>query len=112
MLSVNVCVTLTVCHQVTYVRVCEMLLPGGGDAVVSGVDEPVCGVNSVMTTGELDVCGCDSLESGEIGDVVSVDDVVAYGDDPRLPDAIRVGGRLSVVGDIFVSDSGVPRSDR
>ena len=70
------------------VRVGEMSLSGGGDAVVSGVDESVCcvnsvladgildlsdvdtvvsgvdecvgGVSSVMTAGELDVCGCDS----------------------------------------------------
>ena len=65
------------------VRVCDMSLSGGGDAVVSGVDEPVCGVSSVMTAGELDVCGCDSLVSDETGHVVSVDDVFAYGDDPR-----------------------------
>ena len=31
------------------------------DAVVSGVDEPVCGVSSVMTAVELDVCFCSSL---------------------------------------------------
>ena len=37
------------------VRVGERSLSGGGDAVVSGVDEPVCGVGSVMTAGELDV---------------------------------------------------------
>ena len=35
----------------------EMSLPGGGDTVVSGVDEPVCGVSSVRTASELDVCG-------------------------------------------------------
>ena len=51
----------------------------GGDTVVSGVDEYVCGVSSIMTADELDVCGCDSVVSGE---VVSVDDVVACGDDP------------------------------
>ena len=47
----------------------------------------MCGVNSVMTADELDVCGCDSLVSDEAGDsssvevVVSVDDVVACDDD-------------------------------
>ena len=70
----------------------------GGDAVVSGADEPVCGVSSVMTAGELDVFGYDSVVSDETGEVVSVDDVVACGDDPLLLNAVRVGGRLSVVG--------------
>ena len=54
-----------------------MLCPGGGDAIVSGVDEPVCSVSSVMTAGELVVCGCGSLVSDKTGDVVSLDDVVA-----------------------------------
>ena len=35
---------------------------------MSGVDEPVCGVSSVMTAGALDVCGCGSLVSDETGD--------------------------------------------
>ena len=39
------------------VRVREMSLSGGGDAVVSGVDESVCGVNSVLADGILDLCG-------------------------------------------------------
>ena len=54
-----------------------------------------------MTTGELDVCGCDSLVSDGPGDssgVEVVDDVVACGDDTLLPDAFRVDGWLSVVG--------------
>ena len=78
------------------VRVGEMSLSGGGDAVVSGVDESVsyvnsvladgvldlcgvdtvvsgvdeyvCGVSSIMTADELDVCGCDSLVSDGAGD--------------------------------------------
>ena len=87
------------------VRVGEMMLSEGGDAVVSGVDVPVCGVRSVLTAGELDVCCCGSLVSDETGDV-SVDDVVAGVDDPLLPDAVRAGGRLSVVGDTLVCDSG------
>ena len=119
------------------VRVSDMSLSGGGDAVVLGVDgsvcgvnpvladsilnlcgidtvvysvdEPVCGDNSVVTTGEFDVCVCGSLLSDENGDVVSV---VACGDDPLLPDAVRVGGRLSVIGDTLVCDSGIARSGR
>ena len=112
------------------VHVEEMSLSGGGDAVVSGVDESVCYVHSVladsildmcgvdtvasgvdeyvcrvssiMTADELDVCGCDSVVSDETGEVVSVDDVVACGDDPLSPDAVRVVDRLSVVGDTLV----------
>ena len=90
----------------------------GIDTVVSDVDDPVCCGSSVMTDGELDVCGCDCLVSDEAGDssgvevVVSVDDVVACGDDPLLPEGIPVGGRLSVVGDTLVCDSGVTRSGK
>ena len=40
----------------TVVRVGEKSLSRGGDAVVSGVDEPVWGVSSVMTADEFDVC--------------------------------------------------------
>ena len=92
------------------VRVGEMMLSEGGDAVVSGVDVPVCGVRSVLTAGELDVCCCGSLVTDETGDVVSVDDVVACGDDPLLPDSVRASGRLSVVGETLACDSGVARS--
>ena len=35
----------------------EMSLSGGGGAVVSGVDESECGVNSVLAAGVLDLCG-------------------------------------------------------
>ena len=83
------------------VRVGEMSLSGGGDAAVSGVEGSVCDVSSVMTTVELDVCGCDSLVSDGAGDSSGVEvvvDVVACGDDTRLPDAFRVDGWLSVVG--------------
>ena len=79
-----------------------MFLSGGGDAVVSGVDESVCGVSSVMAAGELDVCDCDSVVSDEASNtsrvavVVSIDDDVACGDELLLHDAVRVGGQLSV----------------
>ena len=36
-------------------RVGEMSLPGGGDAVMSGVDESVCVVSSVLVDGILDL---------------------------------------------------------
>ena len=57
-----------------------------------------------MTAGELDVCCCGSLVSDDTGDV-SVDDVIVCGDDPLLPDSVRVGGRLSVVGGTLACDS-------
>ncbi len=43
------------------VRVDEMSLSGGGDAVVSCVNESVCYVNSVLADGIIDLCGGDSL---------------------------------------------------
>ena len=110
--SVCLCDLDSISPGAIVVRVDETSLSRGGDAVVPGVDEPVCCVSSVMTAGELDVCGCDSLVSDETGDVVSIDDVVACGDDPLLPDAVRVGGRLLVVGVTLVCDSGVSRSGR
>ena len=96
------------------VRVGEMSLAGGGDTVVSGVDEPMCGDSSVMTAGEFDVCGCDSLLSDGAGDssgVGVVDDVVACGDDTLLHDAVRVACWLSVVGKTLMCGAGVARSD-
>ena len=83
------------------VHVAGMLLAGDCDTVVSGVDEPMCGDSLVVTSGELDLCACDSLVSDGAGDssgVEMVGDVVACGDDAVLPDAFRVGGWLSVVG--------------
>ena len=76
---------------------------------MSSVDEPVCGDTSVVTASEFDVCVCGSLVSDETVDVVSV---VACGDDPLLPDAVRIGGCLSVIGDTLVCDSGIARSGR
>ena len=110
--AVSVCVSDldSVSQGDTVVCVGEMFLSRGCDAVGSGVDEPVFGVSSVMTAGELDVCGCDSLASDETGDVVSVDDVVACGDDPLLPDAVHVVGGLSVGGDILMYGAEVARS--
>ena len=63
------------------VRIGEMSLSGGRDAVIWGVHEYVCGVNSVMSADifdlcdidtavsgvELDVCGCNSLVSDLTG---------------------------------------------
>ena len=86
---------------VVVVRVGEMSLAGGGDTVVSGVDEPVCGDSSVMTAGEFDVCACDIFVydwAGDSSGVEVVDVVVACGNDAVLPDAFRVSGWLSVVG--------------
>ena len=46
------------------VRFGEMSLSGGGGAVVSGVDESVCYVNSVLADGVLGLCGVDTVVSG------------------------------------------------
>ena len=108
--SVCLCDLDSVSPGAMVVRVGEMMLSGGGEAVVSGVDVPVCGVSALMTAGEHDVCCCGSLVSDATGDVVSVDDVVACGDDPLLPDSVHSGGRLSVVGDTLACDPGVARS--
>ena len=51
----------------------------GVDTVVSGVDEPVYGVSSAMTASELDVCGCESAVSYEAGYSSGVDVVVPIG---------------------------------
>ena len=69
---------------VMVVRVGDMSLTGGGDTVVSGRDEPMCGDSSVKTADDFDVCACDSLVSDGAGDssaVEFVDDVVACSDD-------------------------------
>ena len=68
------------------------------------IDESVCGVNSVMTAGELDVCGCDSLVSDAAGDSSGVEVVVSSDN--------AVGGWLSVVSDTLMCGAGVARSDR
>ena len=54
--SVCMCDLESVSSGDTVVRVGEKSLSRGGDAVVSGVDEPVWGVSSVMTADEFDVC--------------------------------------------------------
>ena len=59
--SVCMCDIDSVSPGAIVVHVGEMSLSGCGNEVVSGVDEPVCGVSSVMTAGELDVGGCCSL---------------------------------------------------
>ena len=74
--------------------------------MVSGVDEPVCGVRSVMTASELGVCGCDSVVSDEAGNSSGVEVVVT------IDDMIRVGDWLSVVGDTLMCGAGVARRDR
>ena len=57
----------------------KMSLPGGGDAVVSGVDESVCYVNSVLADGILDMCGVDTVVPGVDESVCYVNSVLADG---------------------------------
>ena len=59
------------------VRVDEMSLSRGGDAVVSGVDESGCYVNSVLADGIIDLCGVDKVVSGVDTVVSGVDTVVS-----------------------------------
>ena len=107
MLSVGVCVTLTGCQEVVthyvggvetvvsgaasgcmcdidmqcviVVRVVEMSFSGGGDAFASGVDDSVCGVNSVLAAGVLDLCSVDTVLSGAEESVCGVNSVLAAG---------------------------------
>ena len=46
------------------VRVGEVSLSGGGDAVVLRIDESECGVNPVLADGILNLCGIDTVVSG------------------------------------------------
>ena len=62
------------------VRVGEMSLSGGGDAVVPGVDEYVCGVSSVLADGILDLCGIDTVVSGVDEPVCDVSSVTTTGE--------------------------------
>ena len=62
------------------VRVDEMSLSGGGDAVVSGVDESGCYINSVLADGIIDLGGVDTVVSG-VDTVVSGVDAVVSGVD-------------------------------
>ena len=74
------------------VRVGEMSLSGDGDAVVSGVDECVCYVNSVLADGVLDLCGVDTVVSG-------VDEYVCGVSSTMTADELDVCGCDSLVSD-------------
>ena len=63
----------------------ETSLSGGGGAVVSGVAESVCGVNSMMSAGVRDLCGVDTVLS-------DVDDSVCGGS------SVMTVGELDVCG--------------
>ena len=81
-------------------RVGEMSLSGGGDAVVSVVDESVCCVNSLLADGILDLCSVDTVVSGVDESVCGVNSVTTVGD-------IDVFGCDSLVSDGFGDSSGV-----
>ena len=61
------------------VSVDEMSLSEGGDAVVSVVDDTVCGVNSVVAAGVLDLCCVDQVVSGVDEYACGVNSVLAAG---------------------------------
>ena len=77
-----------------------MSLSGGGDAVVSVVDESVCCVNSLLADGILDLCSVDTVVSGVDESVCGVNSVTTVGD-------IDVFGCDSLVSDGFGDSSGV-----
>ena len=104
---------------------------------MSGVDESVCGVNSVMSAGVLDMCGVDPVVSGVDESVFGVNslmsagvldlcgvDTVVYGVDEYLcrVSSVMTGGELDVcgydsvvpdeVGDNLGCDVGVARGSR
>ena len=62
------------------VRIGEMSLSGTGDAVVSGVDESVCGVSSVLADGILDPSGIDTVVYGVDERVCDVSSVMPTGE--------------------------------
>ena len=134
-----------VSRGVTVVGDCDVSVAGGADlavcVVVSGVDESVCGVNSVMTAGvlglcgvdtvmsgvdrfvcsvstamtagESDVCGGDSMVSGDAGESSRVDVFVSCDDVVCGEDPLLVGGGdcLLVVVDAVLCGAGVTRGD-
>ena len=113
--SGGMCDLYSVSPDVMVVRVGDMSLTGGGETVVSDLDEPMRGDSSVVTADEFDGCACDSLVSDGAGDssaVEVVDDVVACSDDTLFHDVARVGGWLSVLGDTLMGGAGVARCDR
>ena len=84
----------------------------GVDTVMSGVDRFVCSVSMAMTAGESEVCGGDSVVSGEAGESSRVDVFVSC-DDVVCGDApllVGVGDCLVVVGDAMLCGAGVTRN--
>ena len=83
----------------------------GVDTVMSGVDRFVCSVSTAMTAGESEVCGGDSVVSGEAGKSSRVD-VFVSGDDVVCGDdplLVGVGDCWVVVGDAMLCGAGVTR---
>ena len=83
----------------------------GVDTVMSGVDRFVCSVSTAMTAGESEVCGGDSVVSGEAGESSRVDVFVSCDDVVCGDDPllVGVGDCLLVVGDAMLCGAGVTR---
>ena len=83
----------------------------GVDTVMSGVDRFVCSVSTAMTAGESEVCGGDSVVSGEAGESSRVDVFVSCDDVVCGGDPllVGVGDCLVVVGDAMLCGAGVTR---
>ena len=83
----------------------------GVDTVMSGVDRFVCSVSTATTAGESEVCGGDSVVSGEAGESSRVDVFVSCDDVVCGDDPllVGVGDCLLVVGDAMLCRAGVTR---
>ena len=57
----------------------DISLPGGSGAMMSDVDESVCGVKSVLAAGVLDLYGVDTVVSDVDESVCAVNSVLATG---------------------------------
>ena len=98
-------------------RVGEMSLSGGGGAVVSGVDESVCGVNSVLADGILDLCGIDKLVSDvdepecDVSSVMSAGELDVCGCDSLVSDGAGDSSGVEVVDDVVACGDDILLSD-
>ena len=88
------------------VRVGEMSLAGGGDAFVSGVDESMCCVSSVLADGILDLCGVDTVAPGVdeylcgVSSVMTADEIDVCGCDSLVSDGAGDSSGVEVVDDV------------
>ena len=99
------------------VRVGEMSLSGGGDGVVSGVEESVCYINSVLADGVLDLCGVDTVVSGVdeyvcgASSIMTADEHDVCGCDSLVSDGAGDSSGVEVVDDVVACGDDTPLPD-